>query len=629
MTATEFILEHGWRARRDHLAAILQQPATTIDRVRQAGCKRLPARKTFPELFSLWHGRPPRDEEWPRPLKVGGGYEWQAPELALLASLVGTVGTDVIRETLSTRLQQVTGDPTACRGRNHVLAMVNRIGLQTSDVTGGMTANQAGRSIGCISIVYNEIRHGRLKAARVGRHLVIPHEDWARWKAARVFPPKGYVQLSRLKKPLGIKSDKLSEWARLGYVPTAIRCNPYGTRAASTMFGTWWIHPRIIAKLTADRRAGRPMPWWNKPEPGNLKITWTLLQKRQHPPRCEACRSIWGPAGPPKDFDDYMRRYPPLPFGAKRHLTRVWSDGLSITELAREVNLTTQVIGYAIQTGVLRATKVGTRHVISRTDATRWKARRCPTGRGRRCWMQIWVACETYGFTRAQIAAHIKAGRLQTKLGTDGSQRGIRYVSRQQIRELRDTQGYPAAEAARRLGISVARLKTFARHADWRDPNRYTLDVINTIRKRMESNAGLTIAEAARKLRKSVRWVEREIANGTARVLRTPFKTTRRYISKPMFKRLVAAAKHQPAHRRRLSAEWLLVSDASLLAGVSSTQIQRWSNLGEVQFAMNGRFRRFHRRSVMARARQYWDGEVRFKRDLRPAWLQTSTSEAA
>lgn len=617
-----FVVEHGWHALARNLAAVLEQPVSAIEHVRRsAGCRHLRKSKTFGELFALWRGRPPRDEEWPAPRKAGGqGYEWLAPEFALLASLVGRMGTYEIAHILTERLRRLTGDRKAVRDRNAIWVASQRIGMMSSDVVGGLTANQAGRSIGCVSIVYNDIRHGRLKASLVGRHLVIAHDEWARWKAARVFPPKGYVQLSRLKRPLGITSDKLSEWARLGYVPTAIRCNPYGTRAASTKFGTWWIAPKIIKKLTADRRAGRPMPWWGKPGPCNLKITWTLLQKRQHPPRCQTCRTIWGPAGAPRTFEDYMQRYPPLAFGAKRHLTRVWSDGLSIGELAREINLTSQVVAYAVRTGVLRATLVAGRYVVTRTDATRWKARRCPTGRGIHSWMQIWVACQTYGFSRTEIAAHIRAGRLKSKLGEAGPQRGVRYVLRQQIRELRETSGFPPAEAARRLGISVARLKTFARHADWRDPRRFTMDVINTIKKRMASEAGFTIAAAARKLRKSVRWVEREIANGTARILRTPFKTTRRYVSELMFRRLQAAVK-RPTLTLRWSSEWLLVSDAALLAGVSTTTVQKWADQGQVRIRFRYRFRRYHRRSVMSRARIHWTTGRRHGRATAPAWL--------
>lgn len=627
-----FVLEHGRGVLAHHLAAIVGQPADVIATFKQScpsGGHRPRKAAAFGDLFARWHGRPPRAEEWPAPRLIGGGYEWLQPELALLASLTGRVGTDEISRVLTARLRELTGDSAAERNSKALNAGRKKLGMWTSDVVGGITASQAGREIKCTAIVHNEIRNGHLKAARVGRHLVIAHDEWARWKASRVFPPKGYVQLSRLKRPLGITSDKLSEWARLGYVPTAIRCNPFGTRSHSTQFGTWWIDPKIVKKLTADRRAGRPMPWWRKPEPHNLKVTFRLWKKRRHPDHCATCREIWGKDGAPATFEDYMRRYPPLEHGAKRHLTRHWNDGPTVQQLAREVNMTPQVVGYAIRVGVLRARKVAGVLHVTRTDATRWKARNCPTGRGTHSWIEFGEACRFYGFSRRQLQALIRGGQIGTRIGTKGPQRGRRYVLRQQCREFRETAGWPAAEAARRLGITVARLHTLAREADWRARDRFSVDVINTIRKRMDSEAGVTIAAAARKLRKSVRWVEREIANGTARVLRTPFKKNRRYLSLPMFRRLEKAARKPPARIRRRSSEWLLVSDASNLAGVSSTQVQRWSDLGEVRTILQEHgFRRFHRRSVMARARRYWTTEVRFKRATPPAWL-TSTSEAA
>jgi hypothetical protein len=625
VTWEAFVLTHGRYAPAHHLAAVVGQSEAAINALRRCARDGRPRgpKRTFDALFAVFHGRPPRDDEWPRPrVRGAGGYEWLAPELALLASLTGRVGTAEIERILTARLRQVTGDPAAERNVNALNAARQRIGLLTTDVVGGLTANQAGRSIGCISIVYNDIRQGRLKAARVGRHLVITHEEWARWKAARVFPPAGYVPLASLKRPLGIRSDKLSEWARMGYVPTAVRCNPYGTPAASTKFGTWYIDPKVRRKLIADRRAGRPMPWWGKPEPDNLRVTWRLWQQRQHPADCETCRAIWGRAGAPPTFEDYLQRYPPLAFGAKRHLTRPWFEGLTIADVARQVNLTSANVLYAIRTGVLRATRHGGRWIVSRTDATRWKARKCPTGTSDRSWIAINHACRLYGFRRRDLEAHITAGRLRAKVGTNGAARGVRYVLKQQLRQLRETEGFSAAEAARRLKISVARLRTLARQADWRSADRFTIDVLNTIRKRLESAAGVPIAEVAKILGRPVAWVEREIANGTARVLRTPFRKNRRYISEPMFKRLYEAALQRRRRRMRWTTDWLLVSDAALLAGTCSGTIQKWAGAGEVKTRLKaGRYRRYHRASVMARARRYWAGEVRFTRAAPPAWL--------
>jgi hypothetical protein len=626
MTWQEFVIAYGRNAYVHHLAAVTRQPDHAIQALRNTGACQPGPRRTFGDLFLLFHGRPPLDDEWPAPRRTGrNGYEWLAPELQLLAAMTGTTGTDEIVKVLTARLRQVTGDPTAQRNRNAVNSHRQRTGLITSDVVGGLTISQAGREIGCTSILYNDIRQGRLHGHRVGAHLVIPYAEWARWKAARVFAPAGYVSLASLKRPLGIKSDKLSEWARLGYVPTAVRCNPYGTRAASTKFGTWYIDAKVKKRLIADRRAGRPMPWWKKPEPHNLKITFTLWQQRQHPRHCETCQTIWGPAGAPSTYDDYCARYPPLAHGAKRHLTRPWSDGVRIADVAREVNLTQAAVRYAIRTGVLRATRRGGTYFVTRTDVTRWKARKCPTGANERSWLQLTTAMTYYKFTRAELLGHIKSGRLTTRVGTLGAARGVRYVLKQQLRELRETEGFAPEDAARRLGISVARLHTLAAAADWRATDRFTIDVITTIRKRLDSAAGVPITEAAKILGKSTAWVEREIANGTARVLRTPFNTARRYISEPMFKRLCEAALH-PVSRQRWTSEWLLTSDAALLAGVSIGTLQKWAAVGEVKFRVKAKYRRYHRRSVMTRARQYWASEVRFKRATPPAWLQAETA---
>jgi excisionase family DNA binding protein len=625
-----FVVQYGRFARVHELAHVVGQPEAAVLRLRNRGVCSPGTRRRFHELFTLWHGRPPRDDEWPRPRKeAGSGYGWQAPELTLLASLVGRLGPADICRTLTARLRQVTGDPAATRTPASLNVALQRVGLQLSDVVGGLTANQAGRSIGCTSIVYNDIRHGRLKAFRVGRHLVIAHDEFARWKAARVFPPKGYVPLASIKRPLGIKSDKLSEYARAGRIPSAVRCNPYGTRAASTMFGTWWIPRALQRQLLADRRAGRPMPWMGTPDLGNLQKTWQLWQRRVHPPACAMCRTIWGKAGSPSTFEDYVQRYPPLAFGAKRHLTRPWAPGLTIPEVARHAGVSPATVSRAIAVGVLRATRHG-RHVwVTRTDATRWKTRSCATGDHAHSWLSLATAVKVYGFRRRELVALIWAGHLSIKLGTAGPQRGLVYVLKQQVRELRERVGWPAADAARRLGGSVARLRTLSRALDWRDPDRFTLDVLTSIRKRLDSEAGSSIAAAARRLGQSVAWVERQIAHGRARVRRTPL-TRRRYLSAPMVARLQAAV-GQPDAGRPLSAAWLLVSDAALVGGVCANQIQRWSDAGEIATRMKGRFRRYHERSVKARARVYWARENRFKRATPPAWLvaEQKTSEAA
>lgn len=298
----KFVARHGRGAPLHHLAFVLQQPEASIGRLRAAGvCSAGSPRRSYAELFQLWHGREPKEADWPMPRRIRRGeYKWQGPEFALLASLVGRLGKPDIAQTLSARLQELTGDPKACRTEQSVQNAIARIGMQSGDVVGGITTAEAGQEIGSLPIVNQAIRKGDLRAMRVGRRWVIPHDMWTAWKACRVFPPAGYVPLATLKQKLAIRSDKLSEFARLGYVPTAMRCNPYGTGQKSTQFGTWWIDPTVAEQLIADRHAGRPMPWHGMALTDNLRATYALWQERKHPAACKTCQTIWGSGERPR-----------------------------------------------------------------------------------------------------------------------------------------------------------------------------------------------------------------------------------------------------------------------------------------------------------------------------------------
>lgn len=631
MTWQAFVLSAPG-ARLDHLAAAVGQPIDAIRRVRwQAGPHgrgRANARG-FLELFTAFRGRAPREDEWPRPrrFKRLNSYEWQAPELAYLASLVGVVGTDEILRLLSTRLQRVTGDPTATRTVNAVRVAMRRVGLISSDVVGGLTVQAAGRQVGSRSIFDHAIRRGDLRARRVGRYLVIPHEEFDRWKAGRVFPPVGYVRLTTLRRPLGFTSDKLPEWAKLGYIPTAIRCNPGGTGGPSTIFGTWWIDAKVAKKLIADRRAGRPMPWHGKVLPENARVTWRRWQARKHPASCPSCRRIWGPSGAPTTFEDYLQRYPPLAFGAKRHLTKPWTPGLLFVEVARQARLDVQTVRRAVSEGLLRTSTHDGRTYVTQTDATRWISRGCPTGSRRASWLPVSSACRQYGFTREALEGYIASGRLRTKVYTEGWLRGETALLKQQVRELRDEIGYTEAAAAKRAGVSIARLRVLLRETGWRGAARIDAEALHTAMKRQQSAHGVTIAEAARQLKRPRAWVEAQIRNGVARVSRAPWARGRRYLSGPQLAKLVRANRH-PVTVRTLSAAWLLLGQAASHAGVSVLTLMGWAAAGDLRTRPSSRGTRYHLRSVEARARHYWTRECRFRRPDVPAWLAKEQAAA-
>lgn len=623
-----FVIDHGWKARANELGAVVGLPTADILRFRATRtCSRLKKAKRFGELFSLWHGRAPRDDEWPRPRRAGGhGYEWQPPELALLASLVGRLGKRQIAKVLTKRLIERTRDKRARRTENGVQMYMGHLGLMTTDVIGGITVVEAGSEVGGYYMVWNAIKRGQLPSFRVGSVVAIPHAAWAAWKAKRVFPPKDYVQLSTLKRPLSIKSDKLSEWARMGYIPTAVRCNPYGSRVRTTKFGTWYLSAKMAAQLLADRRAGRPMPWWGKPEPGNLSVTYKLWQERKHPATCKLCVAIWGPKGAPSSFAEYAERYHPLEFGQKRHLTRRWSPGLTVGQVAALTSRSWGGVRRAIDNGMLEATRTGARFYVSRTDATRWKARRCPMGSGRWSWLAIATAQKQYRFTRAQLRAFIKDGSLLSHVGTAGAMRGITYVSRHQCARLREKLGFTEEEAARRAKLTLARFRVLLKGVEWlRVGDGIPLQTLQAVIKRAESREGRTFEEAAAELGVTVDWIHERKDDGTIRVSRAKWDRRRYYITDPMFQRLMSAKK-KPASLEQLGEDWLYSTDAEIEAGVSIGTIAKWARNGELERKPTRLGFRYHRAAIRARARRYWAEEVRFHRATPPVWMQSGAA---
>lgn len=620
-----FVVEHGHRAVGIDLAFILGRPVEEIDRLRAAGvCSKTRERKTFGELFRLWHGREPGEGEWPPPRISGAGkYEWQPPELVLLASLVGRLGKEEIAQILTERLRRLTGDQEASRSLHAVQVGITRIGMQTKDVVGGITTSEAGKEIGSLAMVNQAIHKGDIRAVRVGRLWVIPRDAWAAWKTQRVFPAAGYVPLASLKQALSIRSDKLSEYARLGYVPTALRCNPYGTGRHSTQFGTWYLAPKVAQQLVADRHAGRPMPWHGKPLTENLRVTYRLWQQRKHPPSCRTCATIWGRKGVPSSFEAYSERYPPLAHGAKRHLTLPWMPGLTISELARKAGCARSRVCRAIVNGTLNALEQGGETYIAKTNATRWISRGCPVGDSDRSWISIATAAKRYLFTAPELKAFIAHGKLKSKAGTDGAMRGIVYVSWQQCAALRETIGFTEREAARRAGVPVPEFRAALAGVDWRGTGAIPLVTVQAVIKRLRSRPGVTIEEAAQLLGKDIAWVEARIEDGTVRTLRRRWNANQRYLSEPMMRRLRAALE-KPLSTTSPAEDCLRLGAAAFEAGVTAATIINWANAGDLERVQTRTGWRYPRHAVRARARLYWQS-VRFQRAIPPEWLRAET----
>lgn len=622
-----FVLAYGWRASAWDLAAVVSKTAEEIERIRRTGAgMRLDKAKDFAELFSLWHGRPPNDDEWPAPRKVGvaSSYEWQAPEVALLASLVGRLGCDDIARVLTKRLRQITGDPRARRTRNAVQTRINKIGLQSSDVVGGITTKEAAREIGSLAVIHHAIRKKQLRPLRVGRLWVIPRDAWQAWKAKRVLPPKGYIRLSSIREALAIRSDKTSEFARMGFIPTARRCLTYGTNGPSTQYGTWYIDAKVAKQLIKDRRAGRPMPWHGKVIPDNVRATFKLWQKRRHPTSCKTCAEIWGKQGAPRSFADYEVRYPPLAHGAKRHLTRPWSPGLTMRQVAQMCGCSASRVRRAILNGALTVSREGRCHYVSRTDAARWRARRCPTGEHDRSWISLETARKQYMFTRHQLQGFIKSKKLKSRTGTFGAARNVMYVSRHQCSQLRERIGFTAQEAALRVGVSVPRLHQLLEGVHWHKTDRIPLATVQAVKKRLESREGYSLDEAAAKARMPIQWVKARIKDGTIKLARAKWDRRRVYVTAPMLERL-KEAKKSPIARDRMGDEWLRLSDAAGEAGVSATTIMQWAKRRELKRRRSRIGWRYHRDAVRARSRRYWRN-IRFHRATAPEWFRSETT---
>lgn len=617
---TEFVIAHGARARASDLAHVLDQPVEVVRQLRDRGvCKPLPrGRKHFAELYTLWHGRAPTEADWPKPRREGAGqYLWQGPELALLASLAGTMSSADIARVLTRRLRKLTHDATARRNKNSVISALQRVGLQVGDVVGGLTAAQAGRDIRSYGSVLHAIDRGDLPIRRVGHLMVIPHRAWRTWKAARPQPPPDYVRLTPVFRQLGISSDsKPSEFQV--HIPTARQFHPFGERGGTSRRGVWFIHKSVARQLIADRRAGRPMPWHGKPILGNLEQAWKRQQKRRHPATCTECRRILG-GRPFTHFDDFCRRYPPLSLGEKRHLTRRWSPGLTIKELAAQVKYHPMSVALAIRNGALRARKIGNVYFITRTDAARWRARNFPSGDGQHSWISVRRAKTYYEFSAAEIDALVRNGRLKTKRGVHGQV----LVARQQCRELREEIGYTMSDAARRCGVPVPTFQRLLRGLDMANRGKGGIppDVVRNVQRRVSVLPGVPFEQAAKSVGKPVHWIRYQLRLGRIEVVRAKWDHKQLFLTSAALARLRRLAASGERARESLGPEWMLLSEAARHAGVSTGTLRTWAAERALQLRRSSSGLRYHQAAIETRARRYWLEENRYKRARPPTWM--------
>lgn len=623
-----FILERGRGAKNRDLAHVLGITCEEVDRVKNTGAMR--KRKCnveFAPLFRAWHGRDPIEADWP-PLEKNhrGSYEWQGPELALCASLVGTMGIPEIASVLTARLRKVTRDRKATRTRFAVQVRIARMGLTSYDIVGGITLSDAGRELGSVHIVRQAVSSKALKAFRVGRLWVIRREEWARWKSEKDEVPDGFIGLGTIREKLGLKSDsKLPEYASHGYIPTAVLLNTHTPGMKSTGRGTWYVDAEVARKMVLDRRRGRPMPWFGKPSPGNLKATWKKLATRWHPESCLKCADIWGKAGRPRLFDDFAKRYPPLDLSDKRHCTRPWRPGLTLHQLTRFVGHDIGYVRRAMQNKQFEAFKHGGEFYVKQADATAWKGRHAPSGDGEKSWISFSTAKRYFDFNARELRAFIAKRQLPSKIITaKGPGYGELYVQRHRCRILRERQGWDINEASRRARCSVTKMREHLKAIKF-EGDRIPWTVVDTIRARLNYNNGVTIEQAARRLRVPLEWVKAQRDAGTITLLRSVKDRREAVISEPMLRRLrEVLAKRRKPNAPRLGSEWLNCTQAALDAGVSLTTVKRWARDGALTARASADGPRYKVGSVRRRARSYWR-KSHFVNPallrLRPAWL--------
>lgn len=617
-----FVLTDGCRAFQRDLSIVLGVPEDEIRRFRhgQGATASSRARPAFEDVFEAWHGRSPRDEEWPVPrVRVNGHYEWLGNEVSLLLSMVGSFGVDDISEMLTTRLRNLTGDPAASRTVHSVQNQINKHGMTLGDVSGGVTVHDAGLQVGSESTVRSLIQTGALPTFRAGRRLVIPHAAWKRFLENRGTIPDDHVRLADLRAPLGVRSNKLSEFARLNLIPGALRIRADGVGMPNTRHGTWFVPRDLADRLVADRRAGLPMPWHGAALPDNLKSTWHKWQARKHSASCSRCGEIWGEYGAPATLEAFCRRYPLLGPDEKRHLTKIEYDGMTIARVADVAGLSRSSVERAIQDGYLAAVTVPGGKRVTREQFDAWRS-----GRGRRSRSEEWMtredAMRVFAFSEKEMALWIAAMRISTSF-TD--RRTL--VSKADCHDVRRETGYSFDEALACLcarGSALMR-EIKALHLDPEQPiPAEVIENIRATRRKTSVASYYSFGEAALALGVDVAWVEARRDDGTIVVRKSPAAGGDTVITGRMLARMrrvldgIDTRKVVPLSR----PGWSRLAAAAMLAGVSIGTIQNWNKDGRLVFEDRPMGRYYEDQSVKAVARKYW-ASARHVRRQPPGWL--------
>lgn len=603
MTWQTFVVTYGYDADGHELGAAVGQSVDAIERVRVGGkCQHGP-RREFSELFTLWHGYAPTEADWPPPRRFGDTYEWQAPELAIVASLVGRSSTRQIAAVLTARLRRVTGDPAACRPAARVIAAMQKVGLSTHDLLGGLsTTDAAVRAHTSTNLIYQEIRRGKLKTFRVGHRLVIPVAALDAWKASRLpEPPKGWIKLWDIRHQLGFSGvgEGLSWKARKGLIPQALFCAGF----------RWWIPPAVAHDLLRRKKLGLAMPWRGHVEPTTARRSFELWQSRRHA-HCAECAAIWNTVGgEPRTFEVFYPRWMQIPEDRKRHLTA--PDGLSATRAADLYGFERHTLTLAIANGIVPATRVGAKYVITRADLQRWLKRRTSHQP-----LTLLHAASRAGIPLSAVRAAIRRGEVKTVRRHDGRP-GLHAREVMRLRVSRG--GLSVSEAATRCEVSVPTFLKDAQAHGWIKGQTITVAFVRHLAKRRNAGWQLTFEAAAQRLGVSLDWIERAIEQGHLAILRG-VDARRRLVGR---KRVDALRRTGlPILTERVETEgWLLLTQTRALAGVSVTTVLRWKTLGWLTTKPAHRGVYFSDTSLRAAARRHWAAK-RYRFKQAPAWLQ-------